>query len=382
MPSAEILTIGTELLLGEILDSNAQYLAQQLRDAGIDHYWTTTVGDNEGRIAEAVQLALSRSDIVLCTGGLGPTVDDVTREGIGAALGLELEFSEDLWQGIVKRFARFKRTPSENNKRQAYLPAGGQPLNNSVGSAPGIIIEYEGKLVFAMPGVPREMIAMWAEGVLPILRERFGAGVAIRTRVLHTAAVPESLIDERIADLERGQNPTVGLAAHGGSVDVRLTAKADSTEEALAMLDALEIEVRGRLEDWVYGMDGDTLPGVIAELLRARGWKLAIAERGLGGILSQGFGEYSDIFQGGHEFEGAPKSLLELAEELIGRTGVDASLAAELKASTPQSELRLAVVLPGKQQDYAFTYGGAPDIAPRWALNACLNVLRKLLLKS
>jgi len=382
MPSAEILTIGTELLLGEIVDSNAQYLAQQLRDAGIDHYWTTTVGDNAGRIAEALQIALSRSDIVLCTGGLGPTVDDVTREGIAAALGLELEFDEVLWLGIVERFKRFNRTPSENNRRQAYLPAGGQPINNPVGSAPGLLVEQAGKLVIAMPGVPREMVGMLQEGVLPILRERFGEGVVIRSRVLHIAAVPESLIDERIADLERQRNPTVGLAAHGGSVDVRLTAKAETEGEARGMLDALEAKVRSRLEDWIYGVDGETLPDVIADLLRARGWGLAIAERGLGGALSQAFAEHRDVLRGSQGFDADPRSLVDFTEAQAKTTGAEVGLAVNLDVGTPQSELALAVLRPGKQLDYAFSYGGAPDAAPPWALNASLNVLRKLLVRS
>jgi nicotinamide-nucleotide amidase len=381
MLSAEILTIGTELLLGEILDSNAQYLAQQLRDAGIDHYWTTTVGDNEGRVAEALKLALSRSDIVLCTGGLGPTIDDVTREGIAAALGLELEFNEALWQGIIERYARFGRKPSENNKRQAYLPSSGQPINNPIGSAPGTFIEQDGKLIFTMPGVPREMKAMWQEGVLPILRERFGEGVAIRSRVLHTAAIPESLIDERIADLERQANPTVGLAAHVGAVDIRLTAKADSGEQALAMLDELESEVRGRLKDWVYGVDDETLTGVIAAGLRARGWGLAVAEHGLDGLLAEAFrGE--EVLRGVRLLEEAPQSLSEFAQSLAKETGAETVLAVDLEAGAPQSEISIAVALSGKEHEYRFTYGGPPDVAPRWALNAALNALRKSLSKS
>src|SRR3990172_4669801 len=153
MPAAEILTIGTELLLGEIADTNTQYLARQLRDAGIDLFYATTVGDNEGRIAEAVRHAISRSQILLCTGGLGPTVDDVTRKGIARALGVELEFHEELWQRIMERFVRFGRTPTENNKRQAYLPKGAQALENAVGSAPGFVLEHGDRLIFSMPGV-------------------------------------------------------------------------------------------------------------------------------------------------------------------------------------------------------------------------------------
>src|SRR5690606_2589926 len=183
---------------------------------------------------------LSRSDILLCTGGLGPTVDDVTREGIARALGVVLEFRPELWEQIEARFARMKRTPSENNKRQAELPAGGRSLENAVGSAPGVLVEADGKVVMAVPGVPSEMRYPYEHAILPYFQEHFGLSGVIRARVLRTAGVPESQIDQHLDDLERQTNPTVGLAAHAGSVDVRLTAKADSAEQAAEMLDALE----------------------------------------------------------------------------------------------------------------------------------------------
>ncbi|MDA1329692.1 MAG: CinA family nicotinamide mononucleotide deamidase-related protein [Chloroflexi bacterium] len=380
MPSAEILTIGTELLLGDILDSNAQYLARQLRDIGIDHFWTTTVGDNKSRIAEAVRLALSRSEIVITTGGLGPTVDDVTREGLAAALGVELDFQEDLWVGIQERFERFGRSASENNKRQAYVPAGGEPLDNPVGSAPGLMHEANGKLIFAMPGVPREMQAITQESVLPLLKARYGDDVVIRSRVLHIAGVPESLIDERIADLERQTNPTVGLAAHAGSVDVRLTAKASTSAETDALLDALEGETRARLEDWVFGVDGDTLPGVITAELTRRNWRLAGAEFGLGGLLGQSFAEPDRVQV--EDLSEAPADALAMAVALAESEDQNVALVASLVVGKSQSDLVFGIVLPNKAQDYRFSYGGVGEEAPMWAVNASLSVLRKLLAKS
>ena len=161
MPSAEIITIGTELLLGEIVDTNSQYLARQLRDAGNDIYWTTTVGDILGRIAEAVRQGMQRSDIVVCTGGLGPTIDDMTREAIAKAAGVDLEYREDLWKQIQERFASFGRKASENNQRQAYVPAGARVLDNPVGSAPAFLVEADGKVVLSLPGVPGEMMRIW-----------------------------------------------------------------------------------------------------------------------------------------------------------------------------------------------------------------------------
>ncbi len=240
MPSAEIISIGTELLLGEILDSNAQYIAKELRHVGIDLFWTTTVGDNQSRIAKAIRHGLSRSDILLCTGGLGPTVDDVSREGIAEGLGIALEYHEHLWEEIQVRFSRFGREASENNKQQAFIPIGAQVLDNPNGSAPAFLVEHEGKIVISMPGVPREMIHIMEKSVLPYLGKINDGGGVIKIRILHTAGISESRIDERIADLEEQRNPTVGLAAHTGAVDIRLTAKASGQEKASKMLDELE----------------------------------------------------------------------------------------------------------------------------------------------
>jgi competence/damage-inducible protein CinA-like protein len=383
MPAAEILTIGTELLLGEIVDTNTQYLARQLRDAGIDLFYTTTVGDNEGRIAEAVRHALSRSQILLCTGGLGPTVDDVTREGIARAFGLELDFKEELWEQIQERFARFRRTPSENNKRQAYLPRGAQALENAVGSAPGFLLEHGDGLVVAMPGVPNEMVYILEHGVLPYFESRFGKGAVIRTRVLHVAGVGESLIDERIADLERLRNPTVGLAAHAGSVDVRLTAKAESPQGADAMLAELEAQVRARLEDWIYGVDGETLAETILGELASRGLTLAVIEKGLEGTLINMLTGQGSAFVGGEmlQAEVATRPLTELASEYADNLPADLVLALELKPNLVSQALEINLIGRQRVHSFSLAYGGAGQHALDWAGNLALSVLRQELLK-
>ncbi len=383
MPAAEILTIGTELLLGEIVDTNTQVLARQLRDAGIDLFYTTTVGDNEGRIAEAVRHALSRSQILLCTGGLGPTVDDVTREGIARALGLDLEFKEELWQQIQERFARFKRTPSENNKRQAYLPYGAQALENAVGSAPGFFLEQGDNVIIAMPGVPGEMVYILEHGVLPYFESRYGKGPVIHTRVLHVAGVGESLIDEKIADLERLQNPTVGLAAHAGSVDVRLTAKAESTQRAVAMLTDLEAEVRTRLGDWIYGADEETLAGAILSQLTARKQTLAVIEIGLEGNIIKALAGQSPAFVGGKllKAEVATKPLKEVAAEYAKSLHADLVLGAEMIQSPNSQKLNLVIVGLEREHLFSFSYGGHIQQALEWAANLALSVLRRELLK-
>jgi nicotinamide-nucleotide amidase len=384
MPSAEILTIGTELLLGEIVDTNTQFLARQLREAGIDLFYTGTVGDNEARIAEAVRHALGRSQILLCTGGLGPTVDDVTREGIARALELELIFHEDLWQQIQERFARFKRKPSENNKRQAYLPSGAQAIENAVGSAPGFLVEHGDGVVAAMPGVPSEMKYILEHGIIPYIHQRYGKGTIIRTRILHIAGIGESLIDEKIADLERLSNPTVGLSAHAGSVDVRLTAKAGNDEQAAELLAALETQVRQRLGNWIFGSDGETLAGAVLSQLAARNRTLAVIERGLDNTVIQAFSGQGSAFASGKLLasESGSRPIKEEASRYAKEQAVDVVLGVDLHSS--QNKQNLDVVILGLERDSAFSlaYGGSPQQALDWAANLALSVLRRELLKA
>ncbi len=383
MPSAEILTIGTELLLGEIVDTNTQYLARQLREAGIDLYYTSTVGDNETRIAEAVRHALTRSQILICTGGLGPTVDDVTREGIARAMGVDLEFKEELWKQIQERFSRFNRIPTENNKRQAYLPVGAQVLENAVGTAPAFLIERADRVVLALPGVPGEMTYILEHDVIPYLEKHFGRGAVIRTRILHIAGVGESQIDERIADLEKLSNPTVGLAAHPGVVDVRLTAKAESAERAKEMLAELEEQARQRLGDWVYGADEETLSRVVLGLVAARNKTLAVIEKGLDGTVIKLLTGQGNAFVGGEILNSnvQTKPLKELSFQYAKEVKADLVLGVELHAGGKKHELEVAIVGSARERHYSLSYGGHILQAPDWAANLALSILRRELLK-
>lgn len=384
MPSAEILTIGTELLLGEIVDTNTHYLARQLREAGIDLFYSSTVGDNEVRIAEAVRHALTRSQVLLCTGGLGPTVDDVTREGVARALGRELEFKAALWTQIQERFARFGRTPTENNKRQAYLPTGASALENAVGSAPAFLVEIDDKVLICMPGVPGEMSYILEHGVLPYFEQRFGKGSVIRTRVLHIAGVGESQIDEKIADLEKLQNPTVGLAAHAGSVDVRLTAKADSVEGAKKMLDELEAQARGRLGDWVYGVDDDTLARALLAQIAGRRQLLAVIEKGLDGAIIKALTGQGNAFVGGEILSASVKTkpLNELTKQYAKEVKADLFLGAELRTEAKKHELEITIMGLDRDHNYSFSYGGHAKQAPEWAANLAMSILRRELAKT
>ncbi|MCH7662270.1 MAG: competence/damage-inducible protein A [Chloroflexi bacterium] len=380
MPKAEIITIGTEILLGEIVDTNSRYIARALRDAGVDLYWTSTVGDNEERIAEAIQQALARTEIIITTGGLGPTIDDPTRGAVALAVGVESEFRPELWEQVKDRFSLFGRQPTENNKRQAYIPVGAIAVENPVGTAPAFIVEQGNASIIALPGVPREMEHLMHSDVMPYLRQRYDLRGVIKARILHTAGVGESVIDERIEDLEKLSNPTVGLAAHAGQVDVRITAKADSHEEVDAMIQKVEDDLRARLGDWLYGADEDTLEGAALHNMAAKEWKLVVVEAGLGGRLTQRFAELEGPFLGGEVLTNLPNpdELAEIADTFRQARAADACLAVAFQRSDEKQTLHLTIITPVKTRQRTYSYGGPPQTSHRWAVNLCLNFVRRL----
>ena len=295
---AEIVMIGTELLLGEIVDTNANRFAKALREIGLDLYYKTTVGDNEARITEVLNLALDRSDVIITSGGIGPTVDDVTRQAVANATGRKLVYSTDLEAQIAARFRSFGREMAENNKRQAYIPEGALPLSNPVGTAPCYLCEdIRGRgVIISLPGVPRELEYMLSKKVIPLLVERMGGAKVTKIRILRTCAVGESNVDRVIGDLMTTKNPTIGLAAHAGQTDVRITAKADTEAEADALIAPLEAEVRQRLGVAIYGVEKETVPEVIGRLLSNKNLKLGVIDTLTGGLLTRdlidaGFGE-------------------------------------------------------------------------------------------
>jgi nicotinamide-nucleotide amidase len=285
--AAEIITTGTELLLGEIVDTNAAWIAQQLRDAGVNLYYKTTVGDNEGRVRGVIELGLSRSDVLIVSGGLGPTADDITRQAIAAATGRRLILHEGALETLKARFARFGSQMTENNVQQALIPEGATIIENPVGTAPGFIVETERSAVIALPGVPREMKHLMTETVLPYLRSRAGNTGVIRRRVLRTVGIGESTIDSRLQDLMHGANPTIGLAAKTAQCDVRITARADTAAAADALLDPLEAEIRRRLEGHIYSMTPEEpFEAVVARLLQGRGATVALVESNTQGAVA------------------------------------------------------------------------------------------------
>lgn len=381
MAKAEILTIGTEILLGEIVDTNSRFIARKLRDHGIDIYWLSTVGDNTERIAEAIRQGMKRSEIIISTGGLGPTVDDPTREAAALAVGVETEFRPELWQQVQDRFARFGRTPTENNKRQAYVPQGAIAIENPVGTAPAFILETEKNAYIALPGVPREMEHLMDHAVIPYLRKRFGLQGVIKARILRTAGAGESAIDQQIADLETLSNPTVGLSAHAGSVDIRITAKAESESEANQLIQPIETELRQRLGEWIYGADEETLEAVALAYLEELGWNIAVVESGLGGRLTQRLAKTGQpAFLGGEVLAEHPNQaqLMAACRNFRQSRQADLCIGIALHRGEEKQDLRLVILSPVKERTITRSYGGPPKMAAGWAVNMCLDLVRRL----
>lgn len=371
MTSAEIITIGTEILLGEIVDTNTRYIARTLRSLGVDLYRTITIGDNTDRIAEAIQRSMERANIIITTGGLGPTVDDPTREAVAQAIGVQTEFREDLWQQVVETIARYGRTPSENQKRQAYVPKGALGLKNPVGTAPCFIVETETNAVISLPGVPAEMEHVLHESVIPYLQKRFGLNEVIKVRVLHCAGLGEGMIDEKIADLEMLSNPTVGLAAHTGVVDVRITAKAKSESEAQEMIAKVEADVRQRLGSIVFGADEDKLEEVVLDQLAKRGLTLTAIESGLDGLLAR------KIPHTASHPNLTPEALTQALRSARADSKSDIALGVSIFVDERAAEM--AMITPQGEKTHRITYGGPPKSLPRWGMNLALNWLRTTL---
>lgn len=379
MASAEILTIGTEILLGEILDTNTRYLARTLREHGIDLYRQTTVGDNAKRIAQAIQNSLPATDIIITTGGLGPTVDDPTRQAIAEAIGVETEFRPELWEQIQERYKRFGRTPTENNRRQAFVPQGAMAVENPIGTAPAFIVETPGCAIIALPGVPQEMEYLVENTIIPYLQGRLTLDSVIKIRIIHTAGVGESQIDDRIGDLERFSNPTVGLAAHSGQVDIRITAKGKSVEEADLLIRDIEHELRERLAEWIYGADQETLEQAALNHIQSKGWNLAVIEAGLRGELIHRLARAEGPFVGGEALSGnlSEDELLDMIEAYQDERSTEAVFGVTIHPGRERQKIFLATATPEEKSVHPIYYGGPPGYTIRWAVNQCLDLMRK-----
>jgi nicotinamide-nucleotide amidase len=378
MPVAEIIAIGTELLLGEIQDTNTRYLARILRDSGINLYRTMMIGDNPERIAQVIQEAMARADIIITTGGLGPTVDDPTRQAVALALGVDIEFRPELWDQIQARFSRYNRIATDNNKRQAYIPIGATPIENQVGTAPAFLAERGNCVIISVPGVPREMEYLIENTFIPYLRKRYALRGVIKASVLHAAGIGESQIDEWIGDLETYKNPTVGLLAHPAQVDIRVTAKADSLEEADQMITEMSAEIKQRLGDNIFGTDTDTLEGITTDLLSKKGWALQVLEWDFGGELvlrmRKALPEMNGtVFDQAVEME----EMKAKSQAYTIPSEKSCLLSASLIRGKERQSLYIYVITPESSFDAFRSWGGPPLMGTAWAVNTAIDFLRR-----
>ena len=388
---AEVVSVGTELLLGQIVDTNASYICSVLADLGIGVYFRSTVGDNTGRVQEVFLHALSRADLILSTGGLGPTDDDLTVAAAAGALGLPLERHEEAWAHVQEFFRKRNRPLSSQQEKQAMLPRGARMIPNPRGSAPGVIIEHREKTLIFTPGVPREMKGMIQDTVIPYLRERGLAGrEVIRSRVLRIT-LGESVVEDRLRDLMRSSlNPTIAPYAHTGECHVRLTARGTEAQVE-PLLAGTEAAIRERLGPAVYGTGETTLEEAVAQALTAKRVSVAVAGSCTGGLLGQrltnppGASAYMD---GGvitysnaakRRWLGVPEALLEqhgavsaevakaMAEAVRKRAGTDLGIAVTGIAGPtggtvekPIGLVYIALTHPGGTEVREVRYGTEP----------------------
>jgi nicotinamide-nucleotide amidase len=397
---AEIVVTGSELLLGEIVDTNSAFIARKLREIGLNLYYKTIVGDNEDRMIEALKIALNRSDVIITTGGLGPTIDDVTRLSIAHAIDSELEFRPDLLEQIEARFRAFDVPMSENNRRQAFVPIGATPIENPVGTAPIFVVEHQGKLIISLPGVPREMEYLIEHSVVPYLKTKLNLNDVIVIRTLHVVGLGESRIDDAIGHLELLTNPTVGLSAKAGQIDIRIAAKAATQFEAQRMNATVEQQVRELVGEYVFGADADTLEGVIAGLLADMHVSLASVELGTGGLIGGRLSGAQNLsFLGGlvlsdykalqqalesSQYDEANRSVvLEAARGIREVHNSDLGLAAILGETSGNRGLKLfaALAWPGDEEIMQRGFGGHVGLGAQWASNLALGLVWKYLVK-
>lgn len=394
--SAEIISIGTEILLGELTDTNSVYIARVLRDLGIDVYRMLSVGDNRRRIADAIRSSLTRCDIVITCGGLGPTVDDMTRQAVADATGRGLTFHQTLLDQIAERFAVFRVQMTDNNRQQAYLPDDAICIENPVGTAPAFIVEQNGRCVISLPGVPREMKFLMEHNVVPYLRRKYSLGT-IKARILKAAGIGESALDDLLGhDLLGRGNPTIGLAAHMGQIDIRITAKAEDEAGADAMIAAMEADVMARVGDFIFGTDADTLEAVLVDLLRGQDARVTVVQAGVGDVL---VGALSAV-EGGADCVVAPQIFTDppslraeyrLADELslrdVARTvaqkacetaGTAAALVAVsdptvAEGADSESATVIGVYTAAGYRDRVYGFGAQSDFARLWGKSWLLS---------
>ncbi len=399
-PACEIITIGSELLLGQIMDTNTAYLARKLSEMGVRILFRTAVGDHLDEIVEVIDRAVQRSDMVITTGGLGPTLDDLTREAVSRVAGVGLEFRQDLMDQIEALFKRVGYRMPDNNRRQAFVPEGSRSVPNPVGTAPAFIKEVKGKPIICLPGVPRELEYLLVREIMPWLRDRFNLpDHAFTYRVLKVVGIGESKVDQILGDLIRpGENPEVGLLASMGEIKIRIAARAGDTQQAESIIEPVEEEIRRRLGDKIFGQDEETLESVVDSMLEQRGLTLVILETFTGGTIALRFHRIPSphIMESrvvplpvrltsllGNEGDGKSDTR-KIAGAFRDRSGAGAALAVvgfpEKKGGQYYLKGNAAAVLPGGEKVFSWEMGGdLPTLQQRGAVIG-LNTLRLALM--
>lgn len=356
----EVIAIGTELLLGQITNRNAATIGAMLAEDGFDAHYQVVVGDNDERMVETIKVALDRADAIIITGGIGPTQDDVTREAIAEVTGRPLLLNEQYVTELRERFRSFGREMPENNVRQAEYPEGGEQLPNPKGTAPGILVDHDDTMIFALPGVPAEMTLLMTDHVMPRLRQRAGVTGVLVSRVLRSWGRSESQIAEMLDDLfQASSNPSVAFLASGGEIKVRLSAKAETADEAQAMIQPLEQQVRDMLGFSVFGADEETIGTVLHQLLTDKGWTIGVAESATGGGIGHALTAtpgMSSVFRGGviAYATDIKTGLLGVPEELIDAEGAVSQATAMAMAEGAAEALGVDVAI-------AVTGSAGPD---------------------
>jgi len=352
---AEIIPVGTEILLGNIVDTNSSFLANQLPLLGIDLYFISTAGDNQKRLVDTLKRAWKRADLIITTGGLGPTQDDITREAIGELVNEELKVDEGLWQELRDLLRRYLGDVPQSNIRQATIIPSAQIIANRMGTAPGWWVEKDKHIVIALPGPSDEMKMMWQEGILPKLEQRV-SGEVILSRVIKTFRLAEAKVDELVAHLSKLSNPTLATYINPDGVYLRITAKAKDRAEAQRLISQSEEQIRDILSPHIWGVDDDTLGSVVGGLLGAKNWTLATMESCTEGLLCSTIAsgrESCTYFKGG---------LLACCDEAKMACGVDASIMEQYgKESTQVAKAMAESARRNLKTDIGIGVGGYID---------------------
>ncbi|WP_025641132.1 competence/damage-inducible protein A [Schnuerera ultunensis] len=405
--NAEIISVGTEIVLGSTLNTNTYYLSKRLWEIGINVLYHTSVGDNPKLLEDVVNIGLERSDLLIFTGGLGPTADDMTKEVISKALGLKLELNKNMEDSLKDYFNQTNRLMSSNNIKQAYLPEGAKILTNEIGTAPGIYIEWKEKKLILLPGPPKEMELMFNKYVIPMIQQDY----TIKIKTINTIGIGESTLETLLMDIIKDQdNPSLATYAKEGQVDIKIIAKGYEEEKVNILLEDIVKKVENRISKYIYSCDDETIEEIVFNKLKNKNMKIAFCESCTGGLVSSKFTQIpgaSEVFERGiitysnkakiEEVGVSKKTLerygavseqvaIEMARGLLNKTGVDITLSTTGIAgpSGGSSSKPVGLVFIGiatKEDSYAIKSifaGDRKSIQNRAALKA-FDELRKIL---